>query len=235
MCSDYIVGHGRRVLSLLSLSLVTLSGCVYDSEHRCGPHQVLKMGNVEYCACDEYSVSTSNGCTPCGSNEVAGPSGCQCASGYGKLSTDGPCTLGADSGPLADSGMPTAAGLGASCDPVTNPCSDSKYNYCFVEPSKPGYCTSRCASELECSDGYACDVKTTPSVCRKPPQGLGKPCSSSSDCAGTEATFCDLVVTRSCVVEGCSLAVNDCFTGYACCDLSKYGLAKTICALGQCQ
>lgn len=180
MCSGYIVRHGWRALSLLSLSVITLTGCVYDSEHRCGPHQVLKMGNVEYCACDEYSVSTASGCAPCGTNEVVGPSGCQCASGYAKSSADGPCTPGADSGSPGDSGTLTDAGVGA-------------------------------------------------------PKGLGKPCSSSSDCAGTEATFCDLVVTRSCVVEGCSLAANDCFTGYACCDLSKYGLAKTICALGQCQ
>jgi hypothetical protein len=69
-----------------------------------------------------------------------------------------------------------------------------------------------------------------------PPVGLAKPCTSAADCAGTEATYCDTFVTMGCLVEGCNLEVDDCYTGYECCDLSAFGIPLPLCIEeGQCQ
>ena len=204
-------GSKRRAAAALfgSLAVLVFASCVYDSNNRCGPHQVLKFDSIEVCACDEHSVgSAANGCVPCGTNEVVGPTGCECAAGYGKSSPTDPCTLGV----IADAGAPIDQG-----DADTLPAQ-----------------VVACTSDADCTGGSACDLKVSPSICRKPPVGLGKTCSASSDCAGTEATFCDTVVTKACAVEGCSLAPDNCFPGYVCCDLSKYGIPTKLCALGQC-
>jgi hypothetical protein len=210
------------ILSAL-LPLVTASACVYDSDKRCGPNQVLDSTALETCVCDAHSVATATGCTPCGSNEVPSPSGCQCATGYGRASASDPCTLGT-----------VTSSAGASCDPATASCTDAKYNFCFAETGKVAYCTSqRCTSNTDCPDTYACDNRVTPSVCRKPPEGMGKTCSSDTDCAGTEATLCNLFA-QTCVVKDCNVTTNDCFPGYTCCDLSKIGVNATVCGQGAC-
>jgi hypothetical protein len=202
-------GSRRRAAAALfgSLAVLAFASCVYDSNNRCGPHQVLKTDPSEQCVCDEHSVGTADGCVPCGTNEVVGATGCECAAGFGKSSLDEPCTLGA----IADAGSPNDQG----------------------DAGTPAAQAVACTSDADCT-GAACDSKVTPSVCRTPPVGLGKTCSTSSDCAGTEATFCDTVVTKACAVEGCSLAPDNCFPGYVCCDLSKYGISTKLCALGQC-
>jgi hypothetical protein len=41
-------------------------------------------------------------------------------------------------------------------------------------------------------------------------------------------------VTKACAVEGCSLTSNDCFPGYVCCDLAKFGVPTTLCTVGAC-
>src|SRR5512145_2135965 len=81
----------------------------------------------------------------------------------------------------------------------------------------------------------ACGLLGSPAVCRKPPVGMGTACTSNDQCAGTEATFCDSVVTHACAVQGCSLSPDDCYPGYLCCDLSKYGMPITLCSYGSCQ
>lgn len=212
MFLEYVNGHAtghpgsmRRAAAMLlgGLAIVALVSCVYDSNKRCGPHQVLQMDNGGQCVCDEHSVGTADGCVPCGTNEVVGATGCQCAPGFGKSGPSEPCTLGGgvDAGP-----------------------SDSQ--------SDASSTSQQCASNDDCTDGSACDLKVSPSVCRQPPVGLGKACSASSDCAGTEATFCDVMVTKACAVQGCSLAPDNCFPGYICCDLAKYGIPTTVCAVG---
>jgi hypothetical protein len=212
MFSEYVNGHTtghpgskRRVTALLlgGLAMVTLASCVYDSNKRCGPHQVLQATGEEVCVCDEHSATTATGCVPCGTNEVVGTTGCQCAPGFGKSGPTEPCTLGVDAG--SSNSQPDA---------------DST--------AQQGACTT----DEDCTGGAACDLKVSPSVCRTPPVGLGKTCAAASDCAGTEATYCDSFVTKSCQVEGCSLAPDNCFSGYICCDLSKYGVAKLICVAG---
>lgn len=117
--------------------------------------------------------------------------------------------------------------LGAECS-TDSSCSDPAFNHCEMSTTG-GYCTSTGCSEGECSGGYACDTSASPSVCRRPPNGLGKSCTSASDCAGTEATFCDTFMAHACLVANCSLEPNNCFTGYECCDLSPFGVPAPLC------
>jgi hypothetical protein len=34
---------------------------------------------------------------------------------------------------------------------------------------------------------------------------------------------------QACIVEGCSVAEQDCFEGYQCCDLSMFGMPVPLC------
>ncbi|HKO51129.1 MAG TPA: hypothetical protein VJV79_25645 [Polyangiaceae bacterium] len=124
---------------------------------------------------------------------------------------------------------PAVVGLGAACDAST-PCGDPEFNYCEAGADGKGYCTKTgCASPEECKDGYACDASVTPSVCRRPPAGLGMSCTADVDCAGTEATYCDTFQSHSCLVQGCSLTPDNCFVGWECCDLSSFGVPQPLC------
>jgi hypothetical protein len=142
------------------------------------------------------------------------------------------CVCDANSTPTATGECePAIKGQGAPCD-ATNPtsCSDPEFNYCQAGANGSGYCTKTgCASTDDCSNGYACDLAVTPSVCRRPPVGLSMSCTSDADCAGTEATYCDTFQTHSCLVQGCSVAPDNCFTGWDCCDLSAFGVPQPIC------
>jgi len=152
------------------------------------------------CVCDEFSAQTATGCERCGANEVPGATGCE-----------------------------PAGGIGAACD-ATKPCTDAVYNHCEAGANGSGYCTKAdCASTDDCTGGYACDLSVTPSVCRRPPAGLGMSCTADADCAGTEATYCDTFQSHSCLVQGCSVAPDNCFTGWDCCDLSAFLVPQPIC------
>jgi len=126
-------------------------------------------------------------------------------------------------------------GLGAACD-ATTPCADAEFKHCEAGADGSGYCTKAdCAGAEDCTGGYACDVSVTPSVCRRPPAGLGMSCTADADCAGTEATYCDTFVTHTCLVQGCNLTQDNCFIGFECCDLSSFGIAQPLCiAAGSC-
>jgi hypothetical protein len=124
---------------------------------------------------------------------------------------------------------PAPVGQGAPCD-ATKLCTDAEFNHCEAGADGSGYCTKTgCASSDDCTNGYACDLAVTPSVCRRPPAGLGMSCTSNADCAGTQATYCDTFQTHSCLVQGCSLAPDNCFTGYECCDLSAFMIPQPLC------
>jgi hypothetical protein len=193
---------------------LSLGACTFDPDDRCGEHQVIYGDNLR-CVCEEGYAWTEGGCVACGEHEVAGPAGCLCEDGYARPTPDAPCEM-------------QAAALGAPCDEA-NACADPVYSYC--EPDA-GYCTeSGCESSADCEGGYACDTESEPTVCRRPPLGVGKSCSSDADCAGTEATFCDLVVSRTCLVQGCTVEPNDCFEGYICCDLTPF-VPAPICIPG---
>ena len=204
----------RYAAALFVLLGAIPSACVYDASDRCGPNQV--MYEDLRCVCDEQSALTATGCELCSGDEVPGATGCVCKPGYARPDAEGEC-------------VPVPTGLGAACD-VAAPLCDAEFSHCEASAVGSGYCTSTgCTSSDECAGGYACDATVTPSVCRRPPVGLGKSCASAADCAGTEATYCDTFKTQSCQVEGCSLAPNNCFSGFECCDLSAFMVPQPLC------
>jgi hypothetical protein len=204
----------RYAAALFALLGAVPSACTYDPSDRCGPHQLM-YGDL-LCVCDAHSATTATGCTPCGTDEVSGPVGCTCKAGYSKPEGGGACE-------------PTPTGLGTACD-VGVGCADATFDHCEPVADGKGYCTeTACSSSADCTGGYACDTAVTPSVCRRPPLGLAMSCSADADCAGTEATYCDTFQSHSCLVQGCSLAPDNCFSGWECCDLSLYGIAQPLC------
>jgi hypothetical protein len=202
----------RAAVALFAFAAVAPVACVFDPSDRCGPNEVI-YGDNERCVCVEGAALTPAGCVLCGEHEMPGGTGCVCAPGY----TRAPGETACEAEPLA---------LGAAC---TQTCDDPTFNHCELNSQGSGYCTSTGCTGDDCSGGYACDTGVSPSVCRRPPTGAGQSCTSPADCAGTEATYCDSFMTHSCIVEGCSLSPNDCFTGSECCDLSQFGVPKPIC------
>jgi hypothetical protein len=160
-------------------------------------------------------MATPEGCVACGEHQIGSATGCVCEQGY-TPSDDGAC-------------VPLPGGIGVACS-ETQPCTDSTFNYCQIEKDGSGYCTtSNCTSPTDCIGGYACDTSGPTSVCKRPPAGLGLSCTSNADCAGTEATYCDVFFSHICLVQGCTVAPNNCFTGWDCCDLTMYGVAEPLC------
>jgi hypothetical protein len=200
----------------LALASVAAAGCVYDSGARCDENEELSADG-KTCTCVAGAVMTDHACVLCGANEVPGPGACVCAPGFARAAAGMPCQA-----------MP--GGLGAACDTASTPCTDATYAHCQVTSGSAGYCTSTgCASSGDCTGGYACDTSGAVPFCRRPPVGAGMSCQSNADCAGTEATFCDAVVTHTCRVQGCTLSPDDCFEGTQCCDLSGFGVPQPIC------
>ncbi len=204
----------RVAVALGTFAALAPVACTFDSSDRCGPNEVI-YGNNERCVCVEGAAYTPAGCVMCGENEVPGSTGCVCAPGYSRSAEGSPCEA-------------ASAALGAECS-TSMPCSDETYAHCEMSSAGDGYCTSTGCSDGDCSGGYACDTSVSPSVCRRPPTGMGQSCSSAADCAGTDATYCDTFMTHTCIVEGCTLSPNDCFIGFDCCNLSQFGVPEPIC------
>ncbi|HSU41720.1 MAG TPA: hypothetical protein VLJ38_19210 [Polyangiaceae bacterium] len=119
-------------------------------------------------------------------------------------------------------------GLGSPCS-TSEPCADPTFGVCAPGADGSGYCTNACAAAEDCSGGYACNTSAAESFCERPPSGTGKACTSDADCTGTESTYCDLFVTHACLVQGCTVSPNNCFSGTECCDLSAFGVPQPIC------
>ena len=88
----------------------------------------------------------------------------------------------------------------------------------------PGNSAEGCEVDADCGGGYLCDTRKSPSVCVRPPIGVGEACQDHADCADFEATYCVTLMMGGCALE-CSVA-EDCVPGDTCCDLSAVGLAK---------
>jgi hypothetical protein len=200
---------------LLGLMAAGGSGCVLDSSDRCGPNQIIAPDTeMERCVCAPNAALVGTACILCGENEVPGGAGCACAPGFAR-GTDGACA-------------PVPAGLGVACS-ASMPCTDATFNHCATSANGQGYCTTTgCTSNDDCTNGYACEPGATP-YCRRPPVGGGMSCTSNNDCAGTEATFCDTLFQHACIVEGCQVSPNNCFSGTVCCNV---GLPMPICIPG---
>lgn len=203
---------------LLALFGSLPNACTFHPDDRCGKHQLV-YGDNELCVCDTTSVWTASGCVPCAAHEVPGVTGCVCEAGYSRPAPGAAC----------DVAPPTPMGLGIACSD-SEPCMDPLYNHCQKTSVGTAYCTNTgCATQFDCGDGYGCDTTVSPSVCKQPPVGQSKSCTSPADCAGTEATYCDTFVSHSCLVQGCRLAPDNCFSGWDCCDLTQYGVPLPIC------
>lgn len=188
--------------------IAATTGCIYDSSDRCGAYMTYDTARAA-CRCDDNAVIDGLGCKPCAADEVVFAGACGCAPGSAKNAQD-VCER--------------IAGLGDPCTSATD-CTNPAFAYCAPGTAT---CTSTCADNSGCGDAYTCATWEAQPYCRQF-VGLGQSCASSADCAGTDAAFCDIYQTHTCIVAGCSLATDDCPRGTMCCDFSQYGLG-TLCA-----
>lgn len=113
---------------------------------------------------------------------------------------------------------------------------------CNAAPSPvPAACTAReeaTPAGCVCAAGYVRVTPTAPCTelpaAPSKPTGEDAPCTTDTDCAGFEASFCDIFVTGTCLVRNCSVTPNSCFTGKECCELSAFGLPTLCIAAGAC-
>ena len=190
------------------MALGLLVSCLYDADNPCGDNQSLDEA-FGVCLCEEGYAMTAEGCVACGKNEVAGPAGCGCKSGY-ERDSKGVCRKNETPPP-----------------PPPEPICDADAGDAGCEDS-PEIEDGPCQSDEDCEDGQSCKVAS--GVCMSPPTGAGEACESDDDCAGTDATYCDPYF-KVCVVQGCSLEPDDCFVGFECCDLSEFGVAQPLCVM----
>jgi len=197
----------KRVRWLAAIAATALAGCVYDSTDPCGPNMRYERASG-VCVCADNAVVDGFGCTACTADEIVVGSVCACAPGEAK-DLRNVCA--------------TVPGLGTTCD-AADPCTDSTYDYCAVRKGA-GACTERCTVDTDCPDTYVCAVwEATPS-CRVY-TGYGASCTIPSDCEDFDASSC---LGGYCVVQGCTLGVDDCPRDTQCCDFSSFGVG-TVCA-----
>jgi len=194
----------RALLAVQSLVLFGLlqSGCLVDSAHRCGSHQVLQN---DLCICDPGYGLFGTACQACGENEVGSNDGCQCAAGFGRSDATEPCAA--------------TASLGQSCSRDSD-CADAVFAFC-APLLEGGYCTNPdCTSSMECKNGYSCNARGTRSFCERPPTGVGQSCETSDDCAGLEASYCESTLSHSCLKNACKADPAICPGDWVCCDIA---------------
>jgi hypothetical protein len=188
------------------LACAALSGCLVDDE-KCGSNQVEIKGDTPTCVCIPGSVPDPRGygCHKCGEHEEVAAGMCQCSSGFTRMSPTGPCE------------MATGGVLGAACS-TELPCADP-YPYCASSGGQ-SFCTTRgCAANDDCEQDWKCSNPGADGFCVRP-MGLGKTCNDASACAGSEATFCESFMTKTCIIEKCVSDPGSCPSGNVCCDLT---------------
>jgi hypothetical protein len=204
----------RTSAACLSAAVIALaiSACLYNADQPCGPAMhFVEAANA--CACDSGAVAVAGGCKQCATDEVAGATGCGCAAGQTKNSSN-VCVR--------------VAGLGDACDTGSAPCTDAVYSYCATKGSDTaGTCTWSCTGNMDCDAAYTCASWEAHPYCRTF-SDVGKPCMAAGDCTG-DANFCDTFQTHSCIISGCDLVKNDCPRGMTCSDFSNFGLPN-LCA-----
>lgn len=224
----------RRLTRVLRWTLSTaLLGCVLDSDDRCGPYQAL-WDDEQRCVCEPGAANTPTGCVPCGENEMVTPAGCACMPGFGRVSPGGACApcgeheVTSPNGCICEPGYSRATpggpceeleggGAGSACSTDAE-CMNPDFSHCHVRSNGTGYCTNLgCTGDGDCVQGFSCVTTGAGPVCLLPPEGAGRPCASDADCEGSEALFCDLYVSLSCLVRDCTVEPNSCFTGMECC------------------
>ncbi len=190
-------------------------GCVYDADDRCSPGQVVI--SHDRCACAPGTVAVDGICQPCPEFEVEQNGACVCEEGYVRSDDGSLCVLEEE-------------GLYAPCASDED-CVSALFSHC--QPDALGdYCTQAgCVSSDECFAGFACDTAASPSYCKRPPVGQGEPCASQDDCAGYEASYCEMVQGHVCLVSGCDTDPSvECFIGWECCHAGEAFGFPTLCS-----
>ena len=193
----FALGWSSALLSLV------LQACVYDSSTRCGPNE--RIISEDRCACVEGYIPGPRGCVPCADNERPSGDACVCVDGYARPAEGAVCEL-----------IPAA--LGADCDTESSQCAADEYPLCHVTDGTSGYCTSTCSSDDDCTGGYKCHQDGADSYCRRPPVGYGNSCKTDDDCADGEATYCEKIQQKICLVPCSAGHTDSCFEGETCCD-----------------
>lgn len=216
-------------LSLATAALVA-PACII-SGHKCEAHQVpLNTDDVHLCVCEPGAITNPDGigCSPCGPDEEVKDNLCVCKEGLARADADGGCE---------PSELASTCSADADCQ--------SPYPFCAAASSGSGYCTVRdCSRNADCPDTYTCEEQSGTRYCKQAPTGFGASCAADEDCAGFEASSCDLVQSRSCILRGCAQGTVHCPNEWGCCDFSALagtpisvcippsGLANGTCPLG---
>jgi len=152
-------------------------------------------------------IENAAGACVCPDQQVPSDSGCA-PCGEHERAAGGQC--------VCEDGY-SRSSAGARCEPVTDDpgCTGSD---CPAE--------GECESSADCPSPLLCDRYDT-GACVDPPAGLGESCSSDADCAGTDATFCEVYSSLTCVVEGCKEEGGRCPGDMQCCDFAV--LSRSLC------
>ena len=211
----------REIFAVLSLFFALVqTGCLVDSENRCGTHQVLQN---DLCICERGYGLFGNTCQACGANEVGSNDGCQCAAGFGRSNPTQPCAA--------------AAALGQTCAADAD-CTDAAFPFC-ASSSDTRYCTlPDCTASTDCINNYSCNTRGPRTFCERPPTGVGQSCRTSADCAGLEASYCESTLSHACLKDACKSDPSICPGDWVCCDIALIGeslcLPPTQVLSGQC-
>lgn len=157
--------------------------------------------------CGDELVENDAGACVCPNEQVPGASGCMRCGEHERVA-GGQC--------VCDDGYSRASAT-ARCEPVTDEPSCTGGG-CAVE--------GECESSAECASPMLCDRYET-GECVDPPEGLGQSCTSDADCAGTDATYCELYSSLTCVIQGCKEAGGRCPGDMQCCDFAI--LTRSLC------
>lgn len=187
--------------------------CLVDLRNRCGANQRYDADNGD-CVCTGNFELAGSECVACGQNEVGSATGCVCGEGFSRPTPDAACEA--------------LAGLGQDCASDSD-CGDTRYGYCRIEADAPsGYCTTAdCNTAADCPEDYGCNTRATPSFCEHPPDGLGMACTSSAECEGHTASYCETVSAHACLVNDCKADPNKCHGDWVCCDIGL--LSQSLC------
>ncbi|QQR91853.1 MAG: hypothetical protein IPJ88_09210 [Myxococcales bacterium] len=150
-----------KTVGFLVVILLALS-CLVDNNERCEAGQILDRYGL--CSCPPAEVLGDDGCIPCGENEIAIGSSCQCLDGFQRSPLSCACF---------------AEALGTECN-ETEGCADPIYSYCFrPEGADSGYCTvSGCTTDEDCelTEGYICERTATTNYCKRPVDNVTVSC-----------------------------------------------------------
>jgi hypothetical protein len=191
------------------MGLVTVA-CLYDKGRPCGANQIFTDNQ---CVCAEGFGLSDGQCVRCGEHAVGSLAGCSCETGYS---------------PATDGGLCTKVSAGQACV-SDDDCAGGETPYCHIG-ANGNYCTVKnCADSQECvGANYACNSDGELAYCQKPPTGFGAACSSVDDCKDFEASYCEQMVNKICMVAGCKENPKNCHGDWPCCDLAAIGTSLCI-------